>query len=251
MLQPEIEKHTPNLYNMLLLPLFCDKCFNCCVSRIITNGSLPREGGKRHASPASAGGPACPTPPPSAGSPFLPASEADLRSIFGFDSLPPSAAADQQGGGEGAYPALPKRKPFTAGPLSPAATPTSPLTSPGSTVSRKPPRSKHEGATAARPSQEAHSRLLIGTTMLKSPVSKSQGVNANVDVLELERLQVEKQQQLERVTGLRQRLNDLESTENEEIGELDFERSLLVGELDAENDKIRKVSICNIFDMSR
>ena len=85
--------------------------------------------------------------------------------------------------------------------------------------------------------------------MLKSPVSKSQGVNANVDVLELERLQVEKQQQLERVTGLRQRLNDLESTENEEIGELDFERSLLAGELDAENDKIRKVSICNMLEM--
>lgn len=101
-------------------------------------------------------------------------------------------------------------------------------------------RSKHDGATA-RPSQEAHSRLLIGTTMLKSPGSKSQGVNANVDVLEMERLQVEKQQQLERLTGLRQKLNDLEATENEEIGELDFERSLLAGELDAENDKVRKV----------
>ena len=139
------------------------------------------------------------TPPPSAGSPFLPASEADLRSIFGFENPLPMPALDSspalssatltngshQGGGEGLYgsqpaPNLPKRKPNTAGPLSPTLSggPNSPLTSPGSTVHRRPPRSKHDPARAApspncqqptKPSQEAHSRLLIGTTMLLSP----------------------------------------------------------------------------------
>ena len=43
------------------------------------------------------------------------------------------------------------------------------------------------------------------------------------------------------MTGLKQRLNQLESTENEEIGEMDLERSLLAGELESENDKVRKV----------
>ena len=42
---------------------------------------------------------------------------------------------------------------------------------------------------------------------------------------------------------MKQRLNQLESTENEEIGEMDLERSLLAGELESENDKVRKVCL--------
>ncbi len=34
---------------------------------------------------------------------------------------------------------------------------------------------------------------------------------------------------------------DLEQREVEEIGELDFERSLIIGELDSENEELRKV----------
>ena len=43
------------------------------------------------------------------------------------------------------------------------------------------------------------------------------------------------------MSTLKQRLLDLEQREVEEIGELDFERSLIIGELDSENEELRKV----------
>ena len=76
----------------------------------------------------------------------------------------------------------------------------------------------------------------------------SNGVNANLksDLDELERLHCQRRKQLELVSSLKQTLSDLEQTENEEIGELDFERSLLSGELEAESEKVRKVRTFNL-----
>ena len=48
------------------------------------------------------------------------------------------------------------------------------------------------------------------------------------------------------MSTLKQKLLDLEQTETEEIGELDFERSLIMGELDSENEKLRKVTFKQI-----
>jgi len=69
------------------------------------------------------------------------------------------------------------------------------------------------------------------------------GVNANLraDLLELERLHGHRRQKLERVSTLKHKLSDLEQTETEEIGEMDFERSLLSGELESEAEKVRKI----------
>ena len=57
----------------------------------------------------------------------------------------------------------------------------------------------------------------------------------------MESLKCERKAQLTIVSALKQKLLDLEQTETEEIGELDFERSLIMGELDSENEKIKKV----------
>lgn len=54
-------------------------------------------------------------------------------------------------------------------------------------------------------------------------------------------LSSERKEQLTIVSSLKQKLLDLEQREVEEIGELDFERSLIIGELDSENEQLRKV----------
>ena len=54
-------------------------------------------------------------------------------------------------------------------------------------------------------------------------------------------LNSERKAQLTIVSTLKQKLLDLEQREVEEIGELDFERSLIIGELDSENEELRKV----------
>ena len=54
-------------------------------------------------------------------------------------------------------------------------------------------------------------------------------------------MKCERKAQLTIVSALKQKLLDLEQTETEEIGELDFERSLIMGELDSENEKVKKV----------
>ena len=54
-------------------------------------------------------------------------------------------------------------------------------------------------------------------------------------------LNAERRAQLTVVSTLKQKLLDLEQREVEEIGELDFERSLIRGELDSENEQLRKV----------
>ena len=59
-------------------------------------------------------------------------------------------------------------------------------------------------------------------------------------------LNSQRKNQLTIVSTLKQRLLDLEQREVEEIGELDFERSLIIGELDSENEQLRKV-ILNRF----
>ena len=56
-----------------------------------------------------------------------------------------------------------------------------------------------------------------------------------------ESIKCERKAQLTIVSALKQKLLDLEQTETEEIGELDFERSLIMGELDSENEKVEKV----------
>ena len=54
-------------------------------------------------------------------------------------------------------------------------------------------------------------------------------------------LNSQRKNQLTIVSTLKQRLLDLEQREVEEIGELDFERSLIIGELDSEKEQLRKV----------
>ena len=57
----------------------------------------------------------------------------------------------------------------------------------------------------------------------------------------IESLHSKRKEQLTIVSTLKQKLLDLEQSEVEEIGELDFERSLIIGELDSENEQLRKV----------
>ena len=63
---------------------------------------------------------------------------------------------------------------------------------------------------------------------------------------QVDSLNSQRKNQLTIVSTLKQRLLDLEQREVEEIGELDFERSLIIGELDSENEQLRKV-ILNRF----
>ena len=58
---------------------------------------------------------------------------------------------------------------------------------------------------------------------------------------QVDSLNSQRKNQLTIVSTLKQRLLDLEQREVEEIGELDFERSLIMGELDSENEQLRKV----------
>ena len=58
---------------------------------------------------------------------------------------------------------------------------------------------------------------------------------------QIDSLNLQRKNQLTIVSTLKQRLLDLEQREVEEIGELDFERSLIIGELDSENEQLRKV----------
>ena len=58
----------------------------------------------------------------------------------------------------------------------------------------------------------------------------------------IDSLNSKRKEQLTIVSTLKQKLLDLEQSEVEEIGELDFERSLIIGELDSENEQLRKVS---------
>ena len=57
----------------------------------------------------------------------------------------------------------------------------------------------------------------------------------------IDSLNSKRKEQLTIVSTLKQKLLDLEQSEVEEIGELDFERSLIIGELDSENEQLRKV----------
>ena len=59
----------------------------------------------------------------------------------------------------------------------------------------------------------------------------------------IDSLNLKRKEQLTIVSTLKQKLLDLEQSEVEEIGELDFERSLIIGELDSENEQLRKVSM--------
>ena len=59
----------------------------------------------------------------------------------------------------------------------------------------------------------------------------------------IDSLNLKRKEQLTIVSTLKQKLLDLEQSEVEEIGELDFERSLIIGELDSENEQLRKVSV--------
>ena len=59
----------------------------------------------------------------------------------------------------------------------------------------------------------------------------------------IDSLNSKRKEQLTIVSTLKQKLLDLEQSEVEEIGELDFERSLIIGELDSENEQLRKVRI--------
>ena len=60
---------------------------------------------------------------------------------------------------------------------------------------------------------------------------------------QVDSLNSQRKNQLTIVSTLKQRLLDLEQREVEEIGELDFERSLIMGELDSENEQLRKVTL--------
>ena len=59
----------------------------------------------------------------------------------------------------------------------------------------------------------------------------------------IDSLSSERKAQLTVMSTLKQKLLDLEQREVEEIGELDFERSLIMGELDSENEQLRKVGL--------
>lgn len=129
--------------------------------------------------------------------------------------------------------------------------------SPSSTVPRKPPRSKHDpGSNLIRPpSQEASSRVLIGTYMIggqsktspEQTLAKNGGPHPTVygysSIERVEVLRSEYQSQLQLVSNLKKKLNDLELKETEEIDQLEFERSLLNAEFDSESQKLSKAKM--------
>ncbi|XP_059096126.1 pleckstrin homology-like domain family B member 2 [Tigriopus californicus] len=120
--------------------------------------------------------------------------------------------------------------------------------SPGSTGPRRPPKSKHDRDPNSPitqgshdhptlPSQEATNRLLIGTTMLNgNRKSPARAFSPEREIIQnsLATLRVEKESQITLVSSLKRRLTDLEMKEEDDIRELEMERSLLIAEWEQE-----------------
>eukprot|EP00095_Tigriopus_kingsejongensis_P007663 maker-scaffold156_size297567-snap-gene-0.18 protein:Tk07663 transcript:maker-scaffold156_size297567-snap-gene-0.18-mRNA-1 annotation:"grb2-associated binder " len=128
--------------------------------------------------------------------------------------------------------------------------------SPGSTAPRRPPKSKHdrdpnspalEGASDQMftlPSQEATNRLLIGTTMLNgNRRSPARAFSPEREIIQntLATLKVEKESQIVLVSSLKKRLTNLEMKEEDDIRELEMERSLLIAEWEQESHGLNKI----------
>ncbi|CAB4067828.1 Pleckstrin homology-like domain family B member 3,Pleckstrin homology-like domain family B member 2,Pleckstrin homology-like domain family B member 1 [Lepeophtheirus salmonis] len=149
--------------------------------------------------------------------------------------------------------------------------------SPSSTVCRKPPRSKHDQGPSSPikdcedqfqplPSEEASSRMLIGTTMLNhkltgnsilrnglSPVASSSPPGSKTPLQEFNKsykivdtLKSQRHAQILLLSAVKRQLSDLESEAAEGLKELELERSLILGEREAEASKLDKLKLrCN------
>ncbi|XP_071747338.1 uncharacterized protein [Lepeophtheirus salmonis] len=149
--------------------------------------------------------------------------------------------------------------------------------SPSSTVCRKPPRSKHDQGPSSPikdcedqfqplPSEEASSRMLIGTTMLNhkltgnsilrnglSPVASSSPPGSKTPLQEFNKsykivdtLKSQRHAQILLLSAVKRQLSDLESEAAEGLKELELERSLILGEREAEASELDKLKLrCN------